>query len=69
MPEVKNLYQWLEVDFHPLTLCKHVESVTNFLAENKDLEMYVKPLQEIAVAKLLNQVSVVNEHRHVTCTY
>lgn len=56
MPEIKNLYQWLEIDFNPLNLCKNVESVTEFLAQNEELETYVKPLQDIAVAKLLNQV-------------
>ena len=57
MPEIKNLYQWLEEDFHPLKLCKDVESVTNILNENEELNTYVKPLQDLAVVKLLNQVN------------
>ncbi|XP_028403278.1 eukaryotic translation initiation factor 3 subunit A-like [Dendronephthya gigantea] len=59
MPEIKNLYQWLEVDFNPLELCKDVEGVTNILSENEELSTYVKPLQDITIVKLLNQVSQV----------
>lgn len=57
MPDIKNLYQWLEEDFNPLKLCKDVEGVTNVLNENEDLKTYIKPLQDIAVMKLLNQVN------------
>ena len=64
MPEIKNLYQWLEEDFDPLKLCKDVEGVTNILNENEDLNTYVKPLQDIAVVKLLNQVNLnINQSR------
>ena len=56
MPEIKSLYQWLEVDFHPLKLCKNVAGITEFLSGNEELKTYVNPLQDIAVAKLLNQV-------------
>ena len=59
MPEIKNLYQWLEEDFDPLKLCKDVESVTKILSENEELNTYVKPLQDIAVVKLLNQVIII----------
>ena len=59
MPEIKNLYQWLEEDFDPLRLCKDVESVTKILSENEELNTYVKPLQDIAVVKLLNQVIII----------
>ena len=58
MPEIKNLYQWLEEDFDPLKLCKDVESVTNILSENEEMNTYVQPLQDIAVVKLLNQVNL-----------
>lgn len=59
MPEIKSLYQWLEVDFHPLKLCKNVAGITEFLSGNEELKTYVNPLQDIAVAKLLNQISQV----------
>ncbi len=67
MPEIKNLYQWLEEDFDPLKLCKDVEGVTNILNENEDLNTYVKPLQDIAVVKLLNQVNLnINQIRDIS---
>ena len=67
MPEIKNLYQWLEEDFDPLKLCKDVEGVTNILNENEDLNTYVKPLQDIAVVKLLNQVNLnINQSRDIS---
>lgn len=28
VPEVKELYNWLEVDFHPLKLCSRVSKVS-----------------------------------------
>lgn len=28
VPEVKELYNWLEVDFHPLKLCGRVSKVS-----------------------------------------
>ena len=65
MPEIKNLYQWLEVDFNPLEMCKDVESVTNILSENEELSTYVKPLQDITIVKLLNQVIAKGKTRSV----
>lgn len=41
-PQLQELYQCLEVDFNPLTLCKRVQAVTSQLHGD---EQYIPPLQ------------------------
>ena len=56
IPEIADLYQWLEVDFEPLKLCNKVSSVLNFLKGQEDYEQYVNPLKEITTIRMLKQV-------------
>ncbi|KAJ3168733.1 eukaryotic translation initiation factor 3 subunit A [Irineochytrium annulatum] len=58
-PELKQLYNILEVDFHPLSICKKVGPVLAALGENKDIMKYAKPLQEVILTRLLQQLSQV----------
>ena len=58
MPQVKELYDCLEEDFAPLQLCCKVNKVFEFLNENSEneLNIYCKPLEDIAIMRLLKQV-------------
>ena len=55
MPQLQDLYQGLENEFSPLKLCARVNTIFEFLQENEDLELaqYIKPLQEVAIVRLL----------------
>lgn len=55
-PQLQELYQCLEVDFNPLTLCKRVQAVTSQLQGD---EQYIPPLQDVTLVKLIRQVSQV----------
>ncbi|XP_076830245.1 eukaryotic translation initiation factor 3 subunit A [Brachyhypopomus gauderio] len=61
VPEVKELYSWLEVDFHPLKLCGRVTKVLNWVKEQAekeaDLQQYVPHLQNNTILRLLQQVA------------
>uniref|UniRef100_A0AAY4EX44 Eukaryotic translation initiation factor 3 subunit A n=1 Tax=Denticeps clupeoides TaxID=299321 RepID=A0AAY4EX44_9TELE len=61
VPEVKELYNWLEVDFHPLKLCGRVTKVLNWVRDQaekeSDLQQYVPHLQNNTILRLLQQVA------------
>uniref|UniRef100_K7FEZ8 Eukaryotic translation initiation factor 3 subunit A n=1 Tax=Pelodiscus sinensis TaxID=13735 RepID=K7FEZ8_PELSI len=61
VPEVKELYNWLEVDFHPLKLCGRVTKVLNWVKEQAEkepeLQLYVPHLQNNTILRLLQQVA------------
>ncbi|KAL2083545.1 hypothetical protein ACEWY4_021318 [Coilia grayii] len=61
VPEVKELYNWLEVDFHPLKLCGRVTKVLNWIKDQaekeSDLQQYVPHLQSNTILRLLQQVA------------
>ncbi|KAM9847541.1 eukaryotic translation initiation factor 3 subunit A [Aulostomus maculatus] len=60
VPEVKELYNWLEVDFHPLKLSGRVTKVLDWVrdqAEESDLQHYVPHLQSNTILRLLQQVA------------
>ncbi|XP_072533485.1 eukaryotic translation initiation factor 3 subunit A isoform X2 [Salminus brasiliensis] len=61
VPEVKELYSWLEVDFHPLKLCGRVTKVLNWVRDQAeketDLQQYVPHLQNNTILRLLQQVA------------
>jgi len=61
-PELQNLYNWLEVDFHPLSLTRKVdqqlksfESMPEFAA----LTQYSAPLRDMTLVRLIKQVAQV----------
>jgi translation initiation factor 3 subunit A len=60
-PEVKDLYEWLEVEFHPLKMSTRVNSCLEYLEKHNDMEFsqYITALKDIAVMRLLKQVSQV----------
>uniref|UniRef100_A0A8C8VMH4 Eukaryotic translation initiation factor 3 subunit A n=1 Tax=Pelusios castaneus TaxID=367368 RepID=A0A8C8VMH4_9SAUR len=61
VPEVKELYNWLEVDFHPLKLCSRVTKVLNWVKDQAEkepeLQLYVPHLQNNTILRLLQQVA------------
>ncbi|XP_074089649.1 eukaryotic translation initiation factor 3 subunit A [Macrotis lagotis] len=61
VPEVKDLYNWLEVEFNPLKLCERVTKVLNWVREQAEkepeLQQYVPQLQNNTILRLLQQVA------------
>ncbi|KAM6067110.1 eukaryotic translation initiation factor 3 subunit A isoform 3-T3 [Chlamydotis macqueenii] len=61
VPEVKELYNWLEVDFHPLKLCSRVSKVLNWVKDQAEkepeLQLYIPHLQNNTILRLLQQVA------------
>ncbi|KAL0964246.1 hypothetical protein UPYG_G00321290 [Umbra pygmaea] len=61
VPEVKELYNWLEMDFHPLKLSGRVTKVLNWVKDQSekeaDLQQYVPHLQSNTILRLLQQVA------------
>uniref|UniRef100_A0A8C4T3I9 Eukaryotic translation initiation factor 3 subunit A n=1 Tax=Erpetoichthys calabaricus TaxID=27687 RepID=A0A8C4T3I9_ERPCA len=59
--EVKELYNWLEVEFHPLKLCGRVTKVLNWVKDQTEkepeLQQYVPHLQNNTILRLLQQVA------------
>lgn len=62
-PELKNLYNILEVDFHPLKLYEKIKPSMEFIMANDDLMQYVPALEDIIVTRVLKQV------RHPVCLW
>ena len=60
-PEVKDLYEWLEVEFHPLKLSTRVNSCLKYLENENDADsvQYVPAIKDVAVMRLLKQISQV----------
>ncbi|KAJ3327166.1 eukaryotic translation initiation factor 3 subunit A, partial [Blyttiomyces sp. JEL0837] len=47
-PELRDLYNILEVEFHPLSICQKIAPIMASLAENKDLSKYTVPLHQLS---------------------
>ena len=59
---LQDLYQSLEVDFHPLKLCDRVQTTLKFVEGSEDmaqLQQYLPALREITLVRLLKQVAQV----------
>ncbi|XP_072095736.1 eukaryotic translation initiation factor 3 subunit A isoform X2 [Mobula birostris] len=60
-PEVKDVYNWLEMEFHPLKLCGRVIKVLNWVRDQSEkepeLQHYVPHLQNNTILRLLQQVA------------
>merc|ERR1719391_1593662 len=60
--QMKDLYNWLEVDFHPLQLCDKVDTSLKALADGEDgtvLSQYSDALRDMTLIRLLKQVAQV----------
>lgn len=60
-PEIRELYQILEVDFHPLSICKRISPILTRIGSDPDMEKYVAPLQQVILTRLFQQLSQVYE--------
>ncbi|GJN91751.1 hypothetical protein Rhopal_004774-T1 [Rhodotorula paludigena] len=58
-PELRALYQILEVDFHPLSITSKIEPILASLEQNADTKRYVEPLKDVVLARLFQQLSQV----------
>lgn len=60
-PEIRDLYNILEVDFHPLSICKKISPILTKIGADPDMEKYVLPLQQVILTRLFQQLSQVYE--------
>ena len=60
-PEIRDLYNILEVDFHPLSICKKISPILKKIGEDSEMEKYVIPLQQVILTRLFQQLSQVYE--------
>ncbi|TNY21348.1 hypothetical protein DMC30DRAFT_421558 [Rhodotorula diobovata] len=58
-PELRELYQILEVDFHPLSITRKIEPILAQLETNPDTARYVAPLKDVVLARLFQQLAQV----------
>ncbi|MBE7181434.1 MAG: PCI domain-containing protein, partial [Terriglobus roseus] len=60
-PEIRELYNILEVDFHPLSICQKITPILTQIGADPDMEKYVLPLQQVILTRLFQQLSQVYE--------
>ncbi|CAN8097508.1 unnamed protein product [Discula destructiva] len=60
-PEIRELYNILEVDFHPLSICKKISPILAQIGADPEMEKYVLPLQQVILTRLFQQLSQVYE--------
>lgn len=68
-PEIRELYQILEVDFHPLSICKKISPILTQIGADSEMEKYVLPLQQVILTRLFQQLSQVYESVELKFVY
>ncbi|KAL4779301.1 hypothetical protein BJX76DRAFT_341276, partial [Aspergillus varians] len=68
-PEIRELYNILEVDFHPLSICKKVTPILKQIGADPEMEKYVGPLQQVILTRLFQQLSQVYESVELKFVY
>ncbi|KAF2771061.1 hypothetical protein EJ03DRAFT_325857 [Teratosphaeria nubilosa] len=58
-PEIRNLYNILETDFHPKSICEKVSPILSQIGADEELRKYVGPLQQVILTRLFQQLSQV----------
>jgi translation initiation factor 3 subunit A len=58
-PEIRNLYNILETDFHPKSICEKVSPILSQIGADEELRKYVLPLQQVILTRLFQQLSQV----------
>ncbi|RMZ79413.1 hypothetical protein DV738_g3293, partial [Chaetothyriales sp. CBS 135597] len=56
-PEIRDLYNILEVDFHPLSICSKISPILTQIGQNEEMKQYVQPLQQVILTRLFQQLS------------
>ena len=59
--ETLNLYNILEVNFHPLVICEKINPLIVALSKDVETLPYVKPLRQVILTRLFQQLSQVYE--------
>lgn len=60
-PEIRDLYNILEVDFHPLSICQKISPILAKIGADAEMEKYILPLQQVILTRLFQQLSQVYE--------
>jgi len=60
-PEIRDLYNILEVDFHPLSICQKISPILAKIGADPEMEKYILPLQQVILTRLFQQLSQVYE--------
>lgn len=60
-PEIRDLYNILEVDFHPLSICEKISPILSKIGADAEMEKYILPLQQVILTRLFQQLSQVYE--------
>lgn len=68
-PEIRELYNILEVDFHPLSICKKISPILSQIGSDPEMEKYVLPLQQVILTRLFQQLSQVYESVELKFVY
>lgn len=68
-PEIRELYNILEVDFHPLSICKKITPILQQIGADPEMEKYVVPLQQVILTRLFQQLSQVYESVELKFVY
>ncbi|KAG5458938.1 MAG: eukaryotic translation initiation factor-like protein 3 [Olpidium bornovanus] len=55
-PELRELYNILEVEFHPLSICNRIAPIVETLSKHEEYSIYCKPLHDVILTRLLQQV-------------
>lgn len=60
-PEIRELYNILEVDFHPLSICQKISPILAQVGADPEMGKYVLPLQQVILTRLFQQLTQVYE--------
>jgi translation initiation factor 3 subunit A len=60
-PEIRELYNILEVDFHPLSICQKISPILEKIGADAEMAKYIAPLQQVILTRLFQQLSQVYE--------
>jgi translation initiation factor 3 subunit A len=58
-PEIRDLYNILESDFHPKSICTKVSPILAQIGADEEMKKYVLPLQQVILTRLFQQLSQV----------
>ncbi|EME48788.1 hypothetical protein DOTSEDRAFT_67736 [Dothistroma septosporum NZE10] len=58
-PEIRDLYNILETDFHPKSICEKVSPILSQIGADEEMQKYVQPLQQVILTRLFQQLSQV----------
>ncbi|KAK4217916.1 hypothetical protein QBC37DRAFT_413540 [Rhypophila decipiens] len=61
IPEIRDLYNILEVDFHPLSICQKISPILARIGADEEMAKYILPLQQVILTRLFQQLSQVYE--------